>query len=164
MLVFFIIAAGAIAAFRYLTRTISPIPKDISSKLTFSPFIIGTSSRYTTDSYKFTTAEDSVQILSYVVHSKDGPSVSVSEYTQPPQFTDIPEYKDRFLTNVAKQYATVSTSNGTIYLGRMAKQDNKQLAVMIEKGLLIFMAPENEINEAQWRSLGDNFEILKLVD
>ena len=155
VLVGFIVVAGSIAAYRYATRVISPLPQNIQSELTFSPFIIEDSKKYSSESFKFSKAEDNTQVFSFLIHIKDGPTVSLSEYSLPPQFTDIPEYKDRFLTNVANQYATVSTAGGTIYLGRMAKQDNKQLAVMIEKGLLVFMAPDREMNEAQWRSLGD---------
>jgi hypothetical protein len=162
MLIFFIIAAGSIAAFRYATRVVSPLPKDIQSQLTFAPFVVEDSEKYRSNGFKFSKAEDDTQIFSYIVDIQGGPTISFSQYTQPPQFTDIPEYKDRFLTNVAKQYATVATSNGTIYLGRMEKQANKQLAVMIEKGLLVFMAPDPEMNEAQWRSLGDKLELLKL--
>lgn len=159
-LVLFIIVSGSIAVYRYVTRVVSPLPENISSQLSFSPLIISADSKsFSTSSYKFSTAEDNIQILTFIITTKDNIAVSVSEYVQPPQFTDIPEYRDRFLTNVAKQYATVPTASGTIYLGRMAKQDNKQLAVMIEKGLLIFLTPEKEMNEAQWRALGNSLEL-----
>jgi hypothetical protein len=164
VLVGFTVVAGSIAAYRYATRVISPLPKNIETQLTFSPFIIEDSKKYSSESYKFSKAEGNTQIFTYLIHIKDGPTVSLSEYALPPQFSEIPEYKDRFLTNVANQYATVSTSGGTIYLGRMTKQDNKQLAVMVEKGLLVFMAPDREMNEAQWRGLGDKLRILSVGD
>ncbi len=94
----------------------------------------------------------------------DGNTVTVSEYSQPPEFTEIPEYKNRFLSNVINQYDTVQTSNGTIYLGRATKQDKKQLALMIERGLLVFMSPDKDLANAQWRSIGDQFEIQKITD
>jgi UDP-galactopyranose mutase len=162
VLVGFILVAGSIATYRYATRVISPLPQNIQSELSFSPFIIEDSKKYSSESYKFSKVENNTQIFSYLIHIKDGTTISLSEYTQPPQFTEISEYKDRFLTNVAKQYATVPTSNGTIYLGRMEKQNNKQLAVMIEKGLLVFMAPDQEMNEAQWRALGDKLKLLTI--
>ena len=158
----FVVVAGSIAAYRFATRVVSPLPDAIQSQLTFSPFIIENSKKYKSESYKFSKAEDNTQIFSYLIRATNGPTISLSEYTQPQQFTEIAEYKDRFLTNVAKQYATVATSNGTIYLGRMSKQNNKQLGVMLEKGLIVFMAPDSEMNEAQWRALGDQLKILTI--
>lgn len=155
-----LIASGT-GALLLFTRDTSPIPAQIRSQLTFSPFVLPNNSGYVTTDYKFNAAEDKVHILSYLVTSKDV-TVSVSEYTQPPEFTDIPEYKDRFLSNIAKQYDTVQTSNGAIYLGRQALQNNKQLGVMIERGLLVFMSPDKDLDSTQWRSLGDQLEIQKI--
>lgn len=165
VLVVFIIVAGSIATYRFATRETSPLPRDIRFALTFSPFVLpdGTK-KYTTSDYKFSTAEDNVQILSYVIHTDEAIAISVSEYTQPQQFTDIPEYKDRFLTNVAKQYDTVQTSNGVIYLGRMTLQNNKQLGVMLEKGLIVFLSPDKELDKAHWRNLGDQLELQKVIN
>jgi hypothetical protein len=159
-----LVIGGALAGYTYVTRDTGPIPPSIRSQLTFSPFVLPKKTKnYTTTDYKFDTAEDNVRILSYVIHLKDT-AVTVSEYTQPPEFDEIPEYKDRFLSNVIKQYATVQTSNGTIYLGRLSKQGDKQLAIMIEKGLLVLMSPSHDIEESQWRSLGDQLEVQKVIN
>lgn len=158
-LLFVTTVVGIVAFFM---RDTNPIPKQLRNELTFSPLVIPSNNKtYTTTEYKFNTAEGTVQILTYIIHTPEGVRVSVSEYTQPPEFTDIPEYKERFLTNIAKQYATVQTSNGTVYLGRMTKQDNKQLGIFLERGLIVFMSPDRELNEADWRQLGDSFEIQK---
>jgi hypothetical protein len=145
-------------------RDTSPIPVTIREQLTFSPFILTDSTKkYTTSDYKFNTAENNIHILSYVIHTKTA-TITVSQYTQPSEFSEIPEYKDRFLSNVIKQYGTVQTSNGTIYLGRLPRQDNKQLALMIEKGLLVLMSPSQDMDEAQWRNLGDQLEVQKIIN
>lgn len=157
-------ASAIIVGYRYATRDTSPIPVAIRSQLTFSPFILADpTKKYTTSDYKFNTAENNVHILSYVIHTKTA-IITVSEYTQPSEFSEIPEYKDRFLSNVIKQYATVQSSNGTIYLGRLPRQGNKQLALMIEKGLLVLMSPSQDIDEAQWRNLGDQLEVQKIIN
>jgi hypothetical protein len=148
----------------YITRDISPLPAAIRSQLTFSPFVIPKKAKaYPTTDYKFDVVENKEHVLSYVIHTKDV-AVTVSEYTQPSEFSEIPEYKDRFLSNVTKQYATVQTSNGTIYLGRLSRQNNKQLAIMIEKGLLVFMSPTKDLDQAQWRNLGDQLEVQKVTN
>lgn len=159
-----VLAAGAFGGYLYATqgKNTGTIPSQVSTNLTFSPFALaGDAGSYSASDYKFSTAEGDVQILTYLIHTQDGTTITVSQYAQPPEFNDIPEYKDRFLTNVAKQYDTVQTSNGTVYLGRMTKQDNKQLAVMTEKGLLVLMNPDKEMSQAQWRSLVERLEIQK---
>ena len=160
-----LICAALVGAYVYATRDTSPIPPQLRAQLSFSPFVIPTTtSSYTTSDYKFSTAEGRVQILSYIIHTKDTAAIAVSEYTQPQEFSEIPEYKDRFLTNVAKQDATVQTSNGTIYLGRMSAQGNKQLAVMLERGLIVFLSPDRDLDQAAWRKLGDELSIQKVTE
>lgn len=144
----------------------SPIPESISEQLVFSPFVIPEDNEdFTTQSYKLGSENaDAVPVFSYVIKSADGKhSITASQYTQPAEYSDIPEYKTQFLSNIAKQYATVQSSNGTIYLGRQAKQQNKQLAIMLERGLLIFFAPTTgDVDEATWRKLGDALELQKI--
>lgn len=154
-----------IGGYIYVSRDTNPIPTGMRDQLTFSPFILRAGVKnFTTTDYKFSTAEENTQILTFLIHANDGLTVTVSEYAQPPQFAEIPEYKDRFLTNVAKQYDTVQTANGTIYLGRMTKRGDRQLAVMLERGLIVFMNPDKELDKAQWRNLGDQLEIRKVTD
>jgi hypothetical protein len=143
-------------------RANNPIPTDIQAQLTFSPLVIpkGTDN-FETSEYKFATVENGLEILSFIITTPTA-SVSVSEYPQPIEFIEIPEYKDRFLTNAINQYSVVPSSNGSIYLGRAVKQDNRQLAIMIERGLLVFMNPDKELSEAEWRSIGDQLEIQKV--
>lgn len=146
----------------YVTRDTNPIPRQLRSQLTFSPFVIPKdSSNYLTTDYKFSTAEGQVPILSYIITTK-GQTISVSEYSQPPEFSEIPDYKNQFLNNVINQYSSVSSASGTIYLGRAIKQNNKQMAIMIERGLLVFMLPDKDMNDAQWRSLGDQLDVQKM--
>lgn len=146
------------------TKHTPVLPIEISSTLTFSPFVLSKSQEFTASDYKFSTAENNIQILNYVIKTFDGTTITLSEYTQPPEFTEIPEYKDRFLTNVAQQYDTVQTANGTIYLGRLAKQKNRQLGVMLERGLIVFMSPDKPLDKTQWRALGDQLYIQKITN
>lgn len=144
----------------------SPIPESIRDELTFSPFVIPEDNEdFTSRSFKLGSENsDAVPVLSYIINTADGKhSITVSQYSQPAEYSDIPEYKTQFLSNIAKQYATVQSSNGTIYLGRQSKQDNKQLAVMVEKGLLLFFAPTTgDVDETTWRRLGDALELQKI--
>lgn len=155
---------SSLGIYLFATRDTNPVPRHLQNDLTFSPLVIPKDSgRYTTTDYKFASAEEKVQILTYIIHTGEGVAISVSEYTQPQQFAEIPEYKDRFLTNIAKQYATVQTANGVIYLGRMPNQNNRQLAVLLERGLIVFMTPDQEMDQARWRELGDEFILQKMT-
>lgn len=157
-----LISGVAIANYQHLQRQAARIPSTIRNELTFSPFVLTLDSKtYKATDYKLSEVIDNVQLFSFVVSSTHK-SATISEYTQPAEFTDIPEYKERFLTNVIKQYATVQTSNGTVYLGRQQKQDNKQLGVMIEKGLIVLLNPKTELTNSEWRILGEQLEIQKI--
>ena len=157
-----IIAAVAATNYRQLERQAARVPVTIRQDLTFSPFIVTLDNNsYKATDYKLADVEKNVQLLTFVVHFKDK-SVTVSEYPQPPQFTEIPEFKQRFLDNTIQQYATVQTANGTIYLGKQVKQGNKQLGIMLERGLIVLFNPEKELTQAEWRRLGDQFDIQKI--
>lgn len=159
-----VLVSAIIAGYVYLNRDTSPIPDTIQRQLAFSPFILPKNAAgLTTSAYAYTTAEDRVRVFSFEVQLERG-TMTVSEYIQPPEFSDIPEYRERFLTNIAKQYATVPTANGTIYLGRLSLQNHKQVGILLEKGLLVFMNPDRDLDEATWRRVGDQLEIQKVVN
>ena len=159
---FVVIATVAAANYMYLERQAARIPAPIRQDLTFSPLVVTLDNRdYKATNYRLSEVEDGVQLLSFVVYF-EGKSVTVSEYTQPPEFVEITEYKERFLNNIIKQYATVQTANGAIYLGKQTKQNDKQLGIMLERGLVILFNPEQELTQAEWRRLGDQFDIQKI--
>ena len=151
-------------AFFFMAKDTSTIPSSISSKLTFSPFVIDKkSSPYKAESFGLIRDEKNQQILTYTIIQNDM-RVMVSQYPQPSEFTEIPEYKERFLTNVAKQYETVQTSNGALYLGRLTRGENKQIGIFIERGLVVFMSPDTDLSTVTWRSIGDQMEIKKILN
>ena len=145
-----------------LTPTTNPLPADITNRINFSPLVITpSSSSPKVDNYKLNTAEDGVLLLSYIIHLDDSRSVTISEYPQPSQFSDVPDFKDKFLENVIQKTTSVSSASGTIVLGKMAKQQNKPMAVMLENGLVTFLVPTTDISENDWRHIGDSLALLK---
>ena len=164
LVVVLLIGTGLFTYSRLAVDT-DPLPTNLRAKLPFSPFVIPTDTKnYTTSNYQLLKPENNVQELEYQIHVPNGATVWLSEYTQPPQFTEINGYKDQFLTNVAQQYETVQTSNGTIYLGHLPRQNNKQIGIMLERGLIVFMNPSKELSQSQWHSLGERLTIQKLSD
>lgn len=151
-----LISAGI---FLYLNRDRNPVPNDIRSTLVFSPLVIPLEDDvFTTKNYTLNRAENNDQILSYAIVFDDR-EIAVSQYTQPTEFIEIPEYKDRFLTNVVQQNEVVQTANGAIYIGQLSKQDNAQLGVMLENGLIVFMRPSQPLDATDWRRIGENLQI-----
>jgi hypothetical protein len=142
----------------FVTRPTNALPSSISRQLSFSPFVLSSSGKQSASKYQLTKTENGVQSL--VFHIKvSGADVTVTQSVQPSQFVDIPNYKDQFLSNVVNQYSTVQTANGVIYLGRADKQNNHQIGVMVEKGLLVFLNPTSELSEQTWRSIGNSLTI-----
>lgn len=161
-----LLIVSLVAGYRFAAShtTAGPIPGEIQRKLTFSPFVLSRDAKnFQVSEVRFSTAEGQVNVLSFKITSKNSPAITLSQYPQPEQFSDIPEYKERFLSNVAKQYATVQTAGGTIYLGHMTRQNNQQLGILLEKGLLVFMSPAKDVDQATWRQLGDQLEIQKIT-
>lgn len=152
--------AGGFSLANILKPRPNPIPPSISSRLEFSPLVIPANIKSpTTSDYKVGKVENDT-ILTYIIHM-DNATVTVSEYQQPSQFSDVPDFKDKFLENVIQKTTSVSTASGTIILGQQAKQQNKQLGVMLERGLVVLMNPSKTLEQKQWRTIGDVLDVVK---
>ena len=145
----------------FVVRDRNPIPVDMREKLTFSPLVIPLENQsYKTSDYSLTRSEDGTQILTYSISYADS-AIKLSQYVQPPEFSEIPEYKDRFLSNIIKQQEVVQSSNGAIYLGTLALEKS-QIGVMLERGLIVLIKPDNPLEAADWRKLGENLQVQKI--
>jgi len=143
-----------------LRSAASVLPTDISRDITFSPLVPANSSNYKATDYMIGKNESGAQILTYNLYSPAQKKVVISEQSQPQEFTDIPEYKDKFLEN--KKDATVASASGTIYLFRGTKQTNKEAGLMLENGLLIFLNPETPLSKDEWRAIGDQLSLQRI--
>ena len=159
----FLLIGASVAWWALQPSDRSPLPEDIRSQIQFSPLLIPTDSTTETKSYQYAVVEEGVRILTFIAVIDDI-EVTFSEYAQPPSFNDIPEYKTKFLENVIRQTSSISASSGTIYLGIQERQENQQLAVMLENGLVVFMRPDGELNESQWRRVADQLELFRNLD
>ena len=146
----------------------SPLPDSVANSIPFSPLVIPDADEdFQASNYKYALInekEEEIPLLSFTVTSSDNRTrINATQQPQPVQYSEIPEYKNQFLSNVARQYATVQSSNGTIYLGRLSKQNDKQVGIMIERGLLVFFYPTTgDVDDVTWRKLGDALQIQKL--
>lgn len=89
-----------------------------------------------------------------------GVKTVVSQQPTPESFIDIPQVYDKVVANM-NEYKKFDTDSGTVYLTRPTDLGGKQAAVMNTKGTLMFVKPERDLSEDQWRILFNNLEIIK---
>jgi hypothetical protein len=159
-----LLIAGGFALSNILKPRPNPIPMAISKQLEFSPLVIPANVTIpSTSNYQYNHIEDhgyTTKIFQFDVKLDDA-SVHVTEQPQSSRFTDIPNYRDRFLETVIQQTTSVPTSSGVIYIGSSELAQNKQIGVMVEKGLEIYMLPSKTLDQKQWRTIGDALDIVK---
>ncbi|OYW85724.1 hypothetical protein B7Z17_01800 [Candidatus Saccharibacteria bacterium 32-49-10] len=159
-----LIAAASFAGLFFLyqaNKPVSPLPETIKSTMDFSPFVLPTDNpHYTSENFTYGAPDDKqpdVRVLRFVATSKtNSAKMTVTEQIIPDQFTDIPEYKEKFLEGYRSD--TVQSANGIIYIG---KKDNQEIGIMFEKGLMVFLYPEQTISKNEWRQFAETLEIVR---
>lgn len=153
-----LVLLGVILA-RFVFSSPQLLPSDISRSISFSPLVVSPTNTVSATNYDLSQVEDGTTLLTYTITSGQA-TIEVSQYPEPSQFADIPDFRSKFLADVIQQTGSVSSASGTLYLGQMAKQKNKQLAVMLEKGLIVFLMPDRSLDETQWRAIGDSLTVI----
>jgi hypothetical protein len=102
--------------------------------------------------------DDRIKLLSYQATLFGVHSV-ISEQPTPDSFTDIPQVYQKVL-NSWKEYKNFSAPLGTVYLTRPGDQGGKQVAVLNAKGTLMFVKPDKDLTEDQWRQYFKSIEVI----
>lgn len=156
-----ILLVGGLVGYRYASREQSPLPPAVEQQLSFSPLILsGESDDLSASEYVLEQTEEDTTLLAYRI-TRDDATINVSQYPQPLQFTEIPEYRERFLTSIVKQTETVQTATGVVYLGR-GTLNNKQIAVMLERGLIVLFSPSKDLDAQSWRTIVEQLDIYRI--
>lgn len=100
-----------------------------------------------------------LKLLTYIT-TVYGTKAVVSEQPTPESFIDIPQVYDKVVSNMS-EYAKFDTNSGTVHLTRPKDLKGKQAAVMNTKGTLMFVKPERDLTEDQWRKLFNGIEVIK---
>lgn len=135
----------------------NPVPDEILNELQFTPLVIPVSTKdITTSHYALGPADESGKPLSFQAHLYDY-TIHISETQLPPQFEEIPDYKQRFIDAFIIASETVSTGAGTIYYGSPAKSEgHSQAGLLLDRGVMtIFSLETGKLNQREWRMLGD---------
>lgn len=103
--------------------------------------------------------DGSLKLLTYTV-SAYGVKTVVSEQPTPENFIDIPQVYDKVVEGM-NEYSKFDTDSGTVHLTRPKELNGKQTAVMNAKGTLMFVKPEKDLSDDQWRKFFGSLEVIK---
>jgi hypothetical protein len=92
------------------------------------------------------------------VLAQDGTTATIAEQVTPNQFSDIPQYSDRFFEQVG-EYQHFDTAVGTVHL--LKPKGVSGAAGINTKGTLMFVTPDKALSEDQWRQF---FLTIKTLD
>ncbi len=134
-----------------------PIPGSIKKQVT-SAILIPKQSN--TNDIRNTAKYDATnKLLTFRSDIKDaGTNVTVTEQPTPDQFVDIPQFEAKFFEQ-AGEYKTFETTIGTVHL--LKPKSVVQAAAMNTKGTLIFVKPDKELTEDQWRQFFKSVAVLQ---
>lgn len=135
-----------------------PIPGPIKAKLT-STLLVPRGGDYQVkrESAKY---DPKLKVLTYEVAINGVGSAVVSEQPTPDSFIDIPQVYDKVVANM-NEYGTFDSDIGTVHLTRPKDLGGKQAAVMNAKGTLMFVKPERDLSDDQWRKLFNGLEVVR---
>lgn len=135
------------------------IPASVQEQISYGVYLPEDSDiRIQPDSVEF---EPQSKGISYVMQAaKTGDKYTVSQQATPEEFTDIPEYLPKLIERMGN-YATIDTVLGKVYLTKKQEADSKQIAVMNEKGTLVFVQADRDLTNNEWRALFKNFQLEK---
>jgi len=103
--------------------------------------------------------DSKLKLLSFTVAAY-GVKTVVSEQPTPESFIDIPQVYDKVVTNM-NEYSKFDSDSGTVHLTRPKDLKGKQAAVMNAKGALMFVKPDRDLSDEQWRKLFNGLEVVK---
>jgi hypothetical protein len=147
---------GAIAATVIILAPKPAISKTIQRQVTTTIFVTR-SARVVIDKPSV-AYNDKLKLLTYAA-TTDGVKVVVSQQPSPTSFIDIPQVFDKVLAEM-REYSKFEVAAGTVHLTRPKDLKGKQAAVLNSKGTLMFVKPESDLSDDQWRQLFAAFVVL----
>ena len=149
-----VIALISIAGYLLWPKPI--LPQAVTKQATFTVYVPSSQEvKIAPDTAKY---DKDLKLLSYNV-SINGINSVMSMQPVPESFTDIPQYYDKVVAKM-NEYTKFESINGTVYLTRPTDMGGKQLAVMNTKGTLLFVRPDNDLTDDQWRLFFKNIDTL----
>ncbi len=98
-------------------------------------------------------------LFSFVAHTDDGTTITISEQATPGSFVDIPQSYDK-LTEGLHSYKAFDSQAGKVNLTRPSQLNGAQSAVLNSKGTLLFMRPSKDLSDDTWQKIFNNLHTL----
>lgn len=133
------------------------IPGPVKAKLT-STLFVPRGGDYHTDRESAKYDED-LKLLTYRTEIRGVTTVIVTQQSTPDQFVDIPTYGDKVFEQLG-EYKTFDTAIGKVHLLRTPK-DQKQAAGINAQGTLMFVKPERDMSEDEWRKFFNRMVVVR---
>lgn len=152
-----VVTAGVITVAVLLAMPKTPLPKEIQRKAAST--LLMPQSRDVViqrDTAKF---DSSLRLLSFSVVAY-GTQAVISEQPTPESFVDIPQVYDKVVEQM-QEYTKFEVDVGTVHLTRPVDLKGKQAAVLNTKGTLMFVKPDHDLSEADWRRFFNSVAVVK---
>jgi hypothetical protein len=152
-----IVAIGLVVIVIMLLGPKPPVPAEIKSAVTST--ILVPQAHDVVVSRESMNYDSQLKLLTYTATAY-GVKTVVSEQPTPESFIDIPQVYDKVVTGM-NEYGTFDSDSGTVNLTRPKDLGGKQAAVMNTKGTLMFVKPERDLSDDQWRKLFNGLEVIR---
>lgn len=144
-----IVLAGAALAFSKLTKKTPVISPFIKSQLS-SPIFLPSQKDFTVEPNSVTFDVREKLLTFTAVSIKDQTRLVITQQPTPDTFTDIPQYYDK-LVEAMGQYKQFDSLNGKVTLTKPTELKGGQTAVLNQNGTLMFVRPNKDLNDDDWR-------------
>jgi hypothetical protein len=136
------------------------VPKDIKQQVTYTIFKPADTSNFVAD--KSTIKYDpKLKSLSYRAMQKGTASGLTFSFQEAPEvFADVPQAFSKFADDL-HQYSSFDSIQGKVSLTKPPELQGGQSAVMNAKGTLMFIKPDKNLSDSDWKQLFSNMDVVK---
>lgn len=134
------------------------IPKNLSDKVSFPVYVPSEKSVWNIEPSKTSYDEQEGVLSLYLNHNNQ--QIILTQQATPQVFSDVPQQYSKMLSSM-NQYAEYQTAFGAIGLTRPKELNGGQAAVVNKSGTLIFVKPNSDLSEDEWKNFFNNLRIYK---
>lgn len=158
---FLIVIMGIIITTLYFVRPKQPsvIPPAIKKHVAFQTYVPDTTSQQWNIPADSISYDSSQGVLSITALSSSN-KLYITEQNTPDPFNDIPQYYPTLLGKL-NEYSEIQTSIGMVALTRPAELKGGQSAVSNTHGTLMFVRPQNDLSDSEWKNFFNSLDVNK---
>lgn len=154
-----VVLLGAATGYTVLknNRKITSV-KGLTTELTFPVIQPKATSSFRVDQETIKYSE-SDKVYSYVLNQLGGTKLTVSLQPTPEGFTDAPQVFDKLIEKL-RGYSSFDSIQGKVFLTHPVELNGGQTAVMNTKGTLMFVKPEGQLTDDEWKIFFNTLEVV----